>query len=73
LAGVRYAWIAVIAITGAPLVAVVVLANPLVVITLGVDRWREQVVARLVPYRWWLLFLIGLCAFASTVYLVHYG
>jgi hypothetical protein len=70
---VRYTWIAIIAVTGAPLALVVVLANPIVLLALGVDRWREQVVARLVPYRWPLLFLIIVCAFASAVYLVHYG
>jgi hypothetical protein len=70
---VRYAWIGIIAVTGAPLALVVVLANPIVMFTLGVDRWREQVVGRLVPYRWWLFFLIVVCAFATTVYLVHFG
>ncbi len=69
----RYAWIAIIAVTGAPLALVVLLANPIVLLTLGVDRWREQVVGRLVPYRWWLLFLIVVCAFACAVYIVHFG
>jgi hypothetical protein len=70
---VRYLWIAVIALSGVPLAAVVVLANPIVLLTLGIGRWREEVVGRLVPYRWWLLFLIVVCAFASAVYAVHYG
>jgi hypothetical protein len=69
----RFAWIAIIAVTGAPLAAVVLLANPLVLLALGIDRWREQVVGRLVPYRWPLLLLIVVCAFASAVYAVHYG
>ena len=69
----QYAWIAIIAVTGVPLAAVIVLANPMVLLILGVERWRAQVVARLVPYRWWLLFLIVVCGFASAVYAVHYG
>lgn len=69
----QYAWIAIIAVTGAPLAGVVLLANPLVLLVLGIDRWRAQVVARLVPYRWHLLFLIVVCAFASVVYAVRYG
>jgi hypothetical protein len=52
---------------------VILLANPIVLLVLGIDRWREQVVARLVPYRSWLLFLIVVCAFASAVYAVHFG
>jgi hypothetical protein len=70
---VRLAWIAIIAVTGAPLAGVILLANPIVMLVLGVDRWRAQVVQRLVPYRWRLLFLIVVCAFASAVYLVRYG
>ena len=69
----RYAWIAIIGVSGAPLAGIVLLANPIVILVLGVDRWRERVVARLVPYRWWVLFLIVVCAFACAVYLVHYG
>jgi hypothetical protein len=70
---VRYAWIAIIGVSGAPLAGIALFANPIVIFALGVDRWREQVVARLVPYRWWVLFLIVVCAFACAVYLVRYG
>ena len=69
----RYAWIAIIVLSGTPLAGVILLANPIVLLVLGIDRWREQVVARLVPYRWWLLFLIVVCAFASVVYAVRFG
>jgi hypothetical protein len=69
---VRYAWIAIIAVSAAPLAYVAFLANPFLVIVLGVDRWREQM-ARLSPYRWWILFLICVCAFSVAVYTARYG
>ena len=69
----RFVWIGIIVVTGTPLAGVILFANPVVVLVLGIDRWRQQVVQPLVPHRWRLLFLIVVCAFASAVYLVHYG
>jgi hypothetical protein len=69
---VRYIWIAIIAICAAPLLYVGWLANPLVVVVLGVDQWRERT-ARLYPYRWWILFLILVCALSVAVYGARYS
>jgi hypothetical protein len=67
----RYVWIAIIATSAVPLVYVGWLANPVVVALLGVDQWRERT-ARLLPYRWWILFLIVVCAFSVAVYVASY-
>jgi hypothetical protein len=69
---VRYVWIAIIAISAAPLLYVGWLANPLVVVVLGVDQWRERT-ARLYPYRWWILLVILVCAFSVAVYTASYS
>lgn len=68
----RYVWIAIIAVSAAPLVYVAWLANPFAVLVLGVDWWRERM-ARLSPYRWRILFLICVCAFSVAVYTAKYG
>ena len=47
----RFVWIAIITLTAAPLLYVGWLANPLVIVLLGTDGWRERT-ARLYPYRW---------------------
>jgi hypothetical protein len=67
----RYVWIALIAASGAPLVCVAWLANPLAFILLGLEGWLDRI-ARLHPYRWWILFLILVCAFSVAVYAVRY-
>ena len=67
----RFVWIAIIAASAAPLVYVAWLANPLVIGVLGVERWHERT-ARLYPYRWWILFLIFVCAFSVAVYTASY-
>jgi hypothetical protein len=69
---VRYVWLAIIVVSAAPLVYVGWLANPLVVAFLGVDWWRARL-ARLYPYRWWILFLIVVCAFSVAVYMASYS
>jgi hypothetical protein len=68
---VQYVWIAIIAVSAVPLVYVGWLANPLVVVVLGVEAWRERVTG-LYPYRWWILLLILTCAFSVAVYTVRY-
>lgn len=68
----RYIWLAIIAVSLVPVALVAFFANPLVFIVLGPETWRERV-ARLAPYRWWLVFSIAVCAFATTVYGVKYG
>jgi hypothetical protein len=69
---VQYIWLAIIAASAVPLVYVAWLANPLVVILFGVDWWRDRI-ARLSPYRWWILFLILVCAFSVAVYTIRYA
>jgi hypothetical protein len=69
---VRYVWLGVIAISGVPLLYVAWLANPLVVVLLGVDGWRNRF-AQLYPHRWWILLLILVCAFSVAVYTTGYG
>ena len=67
----RFVWIAIIAASAAPLVYVAWLAKSSVIGVLGVERWHERT-ARLYPYRWWILFLIFVCAFSVAVYTASY-
>jgi hypothetical protein len=69
---VRFVWITIIAASAAPLVYVAWLANPLVIALFGVDWWRERT-AQLFPYRWWILFLIVVCAFSVAIYTASYS
>jgi hypothetical protein len=69
---VRYVWLVVIVLSGVPLLYVAWLANPLFVILLGVDAWRDRV-GQLYPRRWWILFLIAVCAFSVAIYTTRYG
>jgi hypothetical protein len=69
---VRFVWITIIAASAAPLLYVAWLANPLVIALFGVDWWRERS-ARLYPYRWWILFLIVVCAFSVAIYTASYA
>jgi hypothetical protein len=69
---VRYVWIAIIAVSAAPLVYVGWLANPLVLALFGPEWWRDRV-TRLYPYRWWILFAILVCAFSVAIYVANYG
>ena len=68
----RYVWIAIIVASGAPLLYVAWLANPVVIVVLGREAWLERV-ARLSPYRWWILFLIVVCALSVAVYTIRFG
>ena len=67
----RYAWLAIIAVSLAPVALLALLANPVVFFALGPDAWRERV-ARLHPYRGWLVFSLLVCAFATAVYATTY-
>jgi hypothetical protein len=68
---VRYVWIGIIAAAAVPLLCVAWLANPVVLVVLGLESWLDRV-ARLYPYRWWILFLIVVCACSVSVYTVSY-
>jgi hypothetical protein len=68
----QYLWIGIIVATAAPLLYVAWLANPFVIVILGRDPWLERV-ARLAPYRWWILFLMVVCAFSVAVYTIRFG
>jgi hypothetical protein len=68
---VRYVWIAIIAASGGPLVYVAWLANPLFIALFGVEWWRDRMIG-LYPYRWWILFVILVCAFSVAVYTASY-
>ncbi len=68
----RYVWIAIIAVSAAPLVYVGWLANPLSLILFGAEEWRNRT-ARLYPNRWWILFLILVCALSVAVYTASYS
>jgi len=68
----RDVWLAVIAVSLAPVAVVAFLANPLIFLVLGPDAWRERV-ARLAPYRWWFAFSVAVCGFATAVYRIRYG
>jgi hypothetical protein len=68
---VSYVWLAIIAASGAPLLYVGMLVNPLFVVFFGVDWWLERT-ARLYPYRWWILSLIVVCGFSVAVYTASY-
>ena len=68
----RYVWIAIIVASGAPLLYVAWLANPVVIIVLGREAWLERV-ARLSPFRSWILSLILVCAFSVAVYTIRFG
>jgi predicted outer membrane lipoprotein len=68
---VRYVWIAIIAVSATPLTYFAWLGNPLSFMLLGAEEWRNRL-ARLYPYRWWILFLILVCAFSVAVYTARY-
>jgi hypothetical protein len=68
---VRYVWLAIIAVSLAPTLVAGFFANPLAFLLLGPDVWRDRV-ARLLPYRWWILLSLLVCALATTVYGIAY-
>jgi hypothetical protein len=68
----RYAWLAIIAVSLAPVAVVAFFANPLVFVLLGPEVWRHRL-AHLHPHRRRLAFCVAVCAFATTVYGVRYG
>lgn len=68
----QYAWLAIIALSLVPVAFVAFFANPLVFLVLGPEVWHERV-ARLKPYRWWFVFAICVCGFATGVYAAAFG
>ena len=68
----RYVWLTIIAVSLGPVALVGFYANPLVFVLLGPDAWRDHL-TRIHPYRWWLLFSVAVCGFATAVYAVRYG
>ncbi len=68
----RYFWLAVIAVSVVPSAAASFLLNPLVFVLLGPDAWREQL-ARLYPYRWWIVASLFALAIATTIYGTTYA
>jgi len=69
---VRYVWIAIIAASAAPLIYVGWFMNPIFIILVGVENWLDRI-AQLYPYRWWILFLLVVCAFSVAVYTISYA
>jgi hypothetical protein len=69
---VQYFWLAVIAVSIVPSAVASVLLNPLVFVLLGPDAWREQL-ARLYPYRWWIVASLCALALATAIYGTTYA
>lgn len=69
---VRYVWIAIIGVSGLPVVILGAYFSPWLILLVGVDGWIERL-STLRRYRWWLLFSLAVCAFASVVYVTHFG
>ena len=68
----RYFWLAVIAVSIVPSTVASFLLNPLVFVLLGPDVWRKQL-ARLYPYRWWIVASLFALAMATTIYGTKYA
>ncbi len=67
----QYFWLAVIAVSIVPSAVASFYFNPIVFLLLGPDAWREQV-ARLHPYRWWIVVSLLALALATTIYGTKY-
>jgi hypothetical protein len=68
---VRYFWLAVIAVSIVPAAVAGFLLNPLVYLLLGAEAWRDRL-ARLYPYRWWIVASLVALAVATTTYGTRY-
>ncbi len=68
----RYFWLAVIAVSIVPSALASILLNPLVFLLLGRDTWGEQL-ARLYPYRWWIVASLLALVMATTIYGTKYA
>jgi EamA domain-containing membrane protein RarD len=69
---VRYVWLAIIGISLIPVAIAGFFLNPLMLFAIGVTAWRERLV-RVHPYRWWIAFAVGVCAFSTAVYSIRWG
>lgn len=68
----QYVWVAIIALSLAPVTLVGFMLNPIVFLVLGPEVWRDRL-SRLRPYRWWLLAAVVAFGTATTVYAHRYG
>lgn len=68
----RYLWLGIITVSAVPLLFVGVLLNPLLLLLLGVEWWREWL-SRLYPWRWWIVFSGFVFLFSAGVYTIRYG
>ncbi len=66
----RYALLAIIAVSLAPLALASLLLNPLVFILLGPEAWRDSM-RRLYPHRWQIVVSCAICALATATYMSH--
>jgi len=69
---VQYFWLAVIAVSIVPVAVASFLLNPLTFLLLRPDAWREQL-ARVYPYRWWIVASLVALTVATTVYGTRYA
>lgn len=65
-------WLALIGVSGAPLVYVALLVNPLTLLVLGADRWRARLLG-LSPYRRWIVLAFAVFCLSTAVYTIRYG
>lgn len=68
----RYVWLAIIALSGIPVLVFAAYFSPWLLLLVGVDGWLERV-GRLRPYRWWLLLSLVACALSASVYVARFG
>jgi hypothetical protein len=68
----RWVWVAIMVVSGAPVLYVAAVMNPLSIVIAGVDWWRDQLI-RLAPYRFRIAFAALVFAFSLGVYLARYG
>jgi hypothetical protein len=60
------------AVSVVPHVLAGMVLNPVFLLILGIDWWRDWL-ARLHPYRWWIAFSGVVFAFSTAVYTARYG
>jgi hypothetical protein len=69
---VRYVWLTIIGLSLVPAAIASFVLNPLTLVVLGPDGWRERV-TRLHPYRWSLAASLAIFGVATFVYGLTYG
>jgi hypothetical protein len=68
---VRYVWLAILVVSGAPLVLVGFVMNPLFLLIGGFQWWLGWM-ARLRPVRWWIVFSAAVFALSLVIYVGRY-